>query len=236
LSLAVFALIATSVTVAGFVQGATGFGFALIVAPVLALLAPDLVPVSLLMLMLPLNVYVAWREWAALDRRGAAWITGGRFLGTFGGLWLLTTLTASLLDNVIGAVTVLAAIATLIAPSFTPGRRTLVAAGVVTGITETATGIGGPPLALVYQHQGAARLRATLAFCFLVGQLMSLAILAAAGRVSASHVETAVMLVPALAIGAAMSRLVHGRVSGSLLRAFVLLFALVSGAVLLTRH
>jgi len=121
LSLAVFALIATSVTVAGFVQGATGFGFALIVAPVLALLAPDLVPVSLLMLMLPLNVYVAWREWAALDRRGAAWITGGRFLGTFGGLWLLTTLTASLLDNVIGAVTVLAAIATLVAPSFTPG-------------------------------------------------------------------------------------------------------------------
>ena len=236
MSLAVFALIATSVTVAGFVQGATGFGFALIVAPVLALLAPDLVPVSLLMLMLPLNVYVAWREWAALDRRGAAWITGGRFLGTFGGLWLLTTLTASLLDNVIGAVTVLAAIATLIAPSFTPGRCTLVAAGVVTGITETATGIGGPPLALVYQHQGAARLRATLAFCFLVGQLMSLAILAAAGRVSASHVETAVMLVPALAIGAAMSRLVHGRVSGSLLRAFVLLFAMVSGAVLLTRN
>jgi len=236
LSLAVFALIATSVMVAGFVQGATGFGFALILAPVLALLAPDLVPVSLLMLMLPLNVYVAWREWAALDRRGAAWITVGRFLGTFGGLWLLTTLTASLLDNVIGAVTVLAAIATLIAPSFTPGRRTLVAAGVVTGITETATGIGGPPLALVYQHQDAARLRATLAFCFLVGQLMSLAILAAAGRVSASHAETAVMLVPALAIGAAMSRLVHGRLSGRLLRAFVLLFAMVSGAVLLTRN
>jgi uncharacterized protein len=35
-----------------------------------ALLAPDLVPVSLLMLMIPLNVYVAWREWEALDRSG----------------------------------------------------------------------------------------------------------------------------------------------------------------------
>jgi hypothetical protein len=28
-----------------------------------ALLAPDLAPVSLFMLMIPLNVYVAWREW-----------------------------------------------------------------------------------------------------------------------------------------------------------------------------
>jgi hypothetical protein len=70
----------------------------------------------------------------------------------------------------------------------------LVAVGIITGVTETATGIGGPPLALVYQHQGAARLRSTLAFCFLVSQLMSLAMLAPAGRVSASHFKTALML------------------------------------------
>jgi len=58
-----------------------------------ALLAPDLVPVSLLMLMIPLNVYVAWREWETLDRSGVTWTTVGRFLGTFGGLRLLTILT-----------------------------------------------------------------------------------------------------------------------------------------------
>src|SRR4029077_8873342 len=149
-------------------------------------------------------------ERAALDRSGAGWITAGRFLGTFGGLWVLTALTSSHLSILIGAATILAAIATLIAPSFTPNRRALVAAGVITGVTETATGIGGPPLALVYHHQGAARLRSTLAFCFLVGQLMSLALLATAGRVSASHFTDALMLVPALVVGAAASRLTHG--------------------------
>jgi hypothetical protein len=234
-SFAVLASIAASVMVAGFVQGTTGVGFALIVAPILALLAPDLVPVTLLMLMIPLNVYVAWREWGALDRKGATWITFGRFAGTFGGLWLLTTLTSSLLNILIGAVTILAAIVTLVAPSFTPDRRALVAVGVITGVTETATGIGGPPLALVYQHQAAARLRATLAFCFLVGQLMSLAVLATAGRVSASHFVAALMLVPALAVGAAVSRLTHDRVGGRPLRVFVLFFAIASGAVLLVR-
>ena len=43
MSLAVFAVIATAVMVAAFVQGTTGVGFALIVAPILAFLAPDLV-------------------------------------------------------------------------------------------------------------------------------------------------------------------------------------------------
>lgn len=93
----------------------------------MALLAPDLVPVSLLMLMIPLNVYVAWREWEALDRSGVTWTT-------------LTTLTSSLLDVLIGAVSVLAAIATLIAPSFTPDRRALVAAGVITGLPRRRPG------------------------------------------------------------------------------------------------
>jgi uncharacterized protein len=235
LSLAAFALIATGVMVAGFVQGTAGVGFALIVAPILALLAPDLVPVSLLLLMLPLNAYVAWRERRAIDPSGAIWITVGRFAGTFGGLWLLATLTPSLLGILIGVVTILLALATLVAPSFDPDRRALAAAGVVTGITETATGIGGPPLALVYQHQGAATLRATLAFCFLAGQLMSLAMLAVAGRVGVPQFEAAILLLPALAVGALASRLTHGRVGGRPLRIFVLLFAIASGIVLLAR-
>ena len=92
------------------------------------------------MLMIPLNVYVAWREWQALDRSGVTWTTVGRFLGTFSGLWLLTTLTSSLLNVLIGAVSVLAAIATLIAPSFTPDRRALVAAGVITGLPRRRPG------------------------------------------------------------------------------------------------
>ena len=233
MTLLVFTSIAAAVIVAAFIQGTTGVGFALIVAPVLAFLAPDLVPVCLLVLMIPLNVYVAWRERAALDRSGAGWITAGRFLGTFGGLWVLAVLTSRQLSILIGAATILAAITTLVAPSFTPGYRAYVAAGVITGVTERATGIGGPPLALVYQHQGAATLRSTLAFCFLVGQLISLVFLATAGRVSASQLSAALVLLPMVVVGAAMSRLIHTRVGGRKLRAFVLMFAIVSGALVL---
>jgi uncharacterized protein len=232
--LLIFTPIAAAVIVAAFIQGATGVGFALIVAPVLAFLAPGLVPVCLLVLMIPLNVYVAWRERTALDRVGAGWITAGRFVGTFGGVWLLAALTANQLSILIGAATILAAVATLIAPSFTPGNRAYVAAGIITGVTETATGIGGPPLALVYQHHGAATLRSTLAFCFLVGQLMSLLLLAAAGRVNASQLGAALALIPMVIVGAALSRRIHARIGGRKLRAFVLIFAIVSGALVLS--
>jgi hypothetical protein len=43
-------------------DGAIGVGFALIVAPIAAIIRPDLLPGAILILMLPLNAFVAWRE------------------------------------------------------------------------------------------------------------------------------------------------------------------------------
>ena len=230
-----FAAIALAVLAAGFVQGATGVGFALIVAPVLGLLMPALLPVSVLLLMLPLNVYVLWRERGALDKPGAGWITAGRVAGTFGGLWVLLVLSAPQLDVFVALSTIAAVVATLLAPAFTPGPRAFVLSGLVTGVTETATGIGGPPLALVYQHQPVPVMRSTIAFCFLVGQLVSLATLLVAGRIDGAQLLAAAQLLPALLAGALLSHVVHHRVHTRFLRAFVLVFALVSAALLLIR-
>jgi uncharacterized protein len=231
------ALAAMSVVVliAGFVQGTTGVGFALVVAPVLGLIAPALLPVAVLILMLPLNSYVAWRERAALDLRSGAWITAGRFAGTFAGLWVLVALSASHLNLLIGISTIAAAAITLAMPAFKASRSVYVAAGVVTGVTETATGIGGPPLALVYQHHPVAVMRSTIALCFLIGELISLAFLWHAGRIAAPQLVGAAQLLPALGAGALLSRLVHHRVDERALRVFVMLFSIVSGAVLLLR-
>lgn len=226
---------AVAVAFAGFVQGTTGMGFALILAPILAFVAPELVPVGLLVLMIPLNVYVAWRERGALDRLGAGWITAGRLAGTLGGVWVLAALSARYLDLMIGAATVLAAAATLLAPAFRPGRRAYLVAGLVTGVTETATGIGGPPLALVLQHAPPPALRSTIAFCFLVGEIVSLGFLAVAGHATPANIGASLVLLPALAVGAFLSHHVHARVGGGFLRGFVLVFAIASGVLLLLR-
>ena len=229
------AMVSTIVIFASFVQGITGVGFALLVAPVLGILAPTILPVAVLVLMLPLNFYVAWRERAALDFRSGAWISAGRFGGTFGGLWVLVALSANHLNLLIGISTIAAAVATLAMPVFRPSRGVYLAAGLITGITETATGIGGPPLALVYQHHPVAVMRSTIAMCFLVGELLSLAFLWHAGRIAAASLMGAAQLLPALSIGALLSRLVHQRVNSRALRIFVMSFSILSGVVLLIR-
>ncbi|MEU7423447.1 sulfite exporter TauE/SafE family protein [Streptomyces sp. NPDC040750] len=227
------AVLAVTVAAAAFVQGVSGLGFALIVAPVAGLLDPGLLPVFVLTAMIPLNLYVAWRERHSLDLRGARWITAARLAATPAGLVLLWAIPEGDLGAVVGAATVLAAIVSLVMPSFTPGPGAYVGAGVVTGLTETATGVGGPPLALVYQHRPAGELRATVAVCFLVGEVASLCLLFGAGRGRPADMGWAVLLLPALAGGAWLSRLVHQRVEARRMRAFVLVFALVSGVVLM---
>lgn len=221
---------------AAFIHGTVGVGFALIVAPIFSLTRPELIPVALLVIMLPLNFYVAARERHALDKPGLGWITLGRTAGTFIGAAILAVISARALNIFVGASTVAAALLSLAAPTFSPGRKTLATAGLVTGITETATGIGGPPLALAYQHHPGPALRSTIAACFLIGELISLVLLALGGKVTGALLRDSVMLLPAVFIGAGLSRLVHHRVGGKGLRAGVMVFAIVSGLFLLIKE
>ncbi|MFG6176797.1 sulfite exporter TauE/SafE family protein [Halomonas sp. THAF12] len=233
---AVYVVLAAATAVAAFMQGAIGIGFALIVAPVMGLLRPDLLPVALLVLMLPLNLYVALREREAIDWRGSAWIGVGRLPGTFLGLWILVVMSTNGLNQLIGASTVLAVLAALFAPVFRPKPGACVSVGLITGVTETATGVGGPPLALLYQHRPGPELRSTIACCFLIGELVSLVILASAGKVGAEQLRWALYLLPPLLVGSVASRVMHQRLDARRLRQGVLLFALVSGVALMIPH
>jgi uncharacterized membrane protein YfcA len=226
-----YALLGVTVLVAAFVQGATGLGFALISGPVVGIVSPRLLPVFLLVQMIPLNGYVAWRERHALDGAGTTWISIGRFVGTFGGLGVLFLVTEQQLGLLIGVSTVLAVLMTLLAPAFEPGKGAFLIAGLVTGVTETSTGIGGPPLALVYQHRPAPVLRSSVAACFLIGEVISLGVLAISDSIGRDQLRTAFLLLPAVLVGALLSRLVHHRLDGRMMRYLVLGFALVSGIV-----
>ncbi|WP_454623545.1 sulfite exporter TauE/SafE family protein [Brucella anthropi] len=102
-------------------------------------------------------------------------------------------------------------------------------------ITETATGIGGPPLALLYQHAKGPVLRSTVAVCFFVGEVMSVVVLAVAGRIATHQILAAFYLMPAVLIGTALSRRTHHIISPKALRLGVLVFALISGLFLILR-
>jgi uncharacterized membrane protein YfcA len=228
-----FLLIGLAVFISAFAQGCSGMGFAMLSAPIVTLFAPGLIPVMLLVLMIPLNAYVGWRERAAIDWRGVKLISIGRFAGTFLGLWILLVVNLHQLSLLIGWSTLIAAVVALLSPSFDLGRAGLGLVGLITGVTETSTGVGGPPLALAYQHKSGAVLRSTVALCFLVGEVISLIVLMIGGKVGSDTLLVSVQMLPFLVLGSYASKFVHHRLDGPLLRYLVLGFSSISGIVVI---
>jgi hypothetical protein len=84
-------------------------------------------------------------------------------------------------------------------------RATLVTAGVISGVTGTATSIGGPPVALLYQAESGPRVRATLSVFFTVGNTVALSALAATGHLPARDVVAGLVFTGCAAAGFAVA-------------------------------
>jgi uncharacterized membrane protein YfcA len=67
------------------VQGAVGYGLALMVVPVLALVRPEALPAVVLLLAMPTAGFKVVREWRFADARGLVWILSGCLAGALGG-------------------------------------------------------------------------------------------------------------------------------------------------------
>jgi uncharacterized membrane protein YfcA len=193
------------VAVGALVQGAAGFGLALVAAPLLAMLDPALVPVPLLALITVHALLALRRERGGTDWRGVGWALLGRVPGIALGALAVATLPPRPFAALI-ALTVLGA-AALSTGRWRPRPTApaLLVAGIVSGVGGTATSIGGPPVALLYQNSTGPQVRATLAAYFTAGAVLSLAALAVAGQVTAEALRAAVLLAPFMVVGFVLS-------------------------------
>jgi uncharacterized membrane protein YfcA len=116
-----------------------------------------------------------------------------------------------------------------------PTPPALATAGVVSGAFGTAMAIGGPPVALLYQHEQAARIRSTLAAYFTIGSVVSATGLLLAGHLDGHDARTAAVLIPFLLAGFALSGPARRLVEGGRIRYAVLGFAGLSALVLIGR-
>ncbi len=222
-------LMFVAVAVGGVIQGSIGFGYAFIAVPALALLYPEAVPVTPLLLALPMALLMSAREWRSIDVTGFFLITAARALGTAAGVALLILIPANFLSVLVGLLITTAALTSFISPSFEVDNKTRVAGGIASGVTSTTAALGGPPLALIYQGRSGAELRSTLAISFVLGIVMSLVGLALADKVEGWHFFLALQLLPGLLVGLWASRWIIKRLDERWLRPAVLAFAAVAG-------
>jgi uncharacterized membrane protein YfcA len=204
-----FCTVAGAVMLASCLQASIGFGIGMLAAPVIALVDPRLIPGTLIMVASLVTLIVAVREREDIDLHGTGWALVGRVPGTIAGALLLAMLPEKALTVMLAGVVLAGVALTSLGWIPAPRRRNVVLAGATSGVLGTATSIGGPPMALVWQNNSGARLRGTMSGFFLVGSMMSIAALALTGAIDDRTVLAFASLIPAAVAGYALSRRIN---------------------------
>lgn len=189
---------------AAVVQTVSGFGFALVAVPLLALVldpAPAVVATTLVSLLL--SVVVVRADWGHIRWQDAGVVSVAGLLGMPLGLVVLTQVPERVLTAII-AVVLLASTAVVARGLQLPsGRGTEVTVGLTSGALLTSTGMNGPPLVVAFQAQGMPPrpFRGTLSAVFLAQGLAAVLLLAAGGQVTSAALGATAVGVPMLGIG-----------------------------------
>lgn len=233
LSIPVALLCIGVVFVGSAIQASIGIGLGMLAAPFLTLVDPSFVPVAIVICVVPLTVSIAWADRTHIDGHGFWVAIAGRLPGVVVG-----GLVASAISNEVLALLVAGSVLAAVALSatrvhFHTSDATVFGAGLASGFTGTAVGVGGPPMALVYQHNDPAAMRSTLSAFFAIGAPMSIAALALAGEIGTHELALSAMLIPGVLAGTFLARRVKHLLDPRWLRPSVLALCSFTSVTLL---
>lgn len=223
-----------AVLFAAFVRGTAGFGFALVLAPIMLLiLEPKSVVVINLLLGVLSHIAVLRSSFKRVDLRRTLPMAAASLMGIPVGVLVIKVISPSALKVLIGAVTVFFAIPLAMGLTRAFGRERPVAgiAGFLSGLLNSSTSLGGPPVVLFMHNQRwpMDRIHPSLAAYFLFASVFSLVGLLIAGLVDIPVAVTAASLSPALLVGVGLGMLAFRRVNERFFRTLSIVIVFCSG-------
>jgi uncharacterized membrane protein YfcA len=228
--------------VAGLMRGFAGFGSAMLMAPIFAILfgsADMVVTVVAIELVVSLQLFPQVRRHA--DWRVLAPMSLAACAAMPLGVWALASVDKATLVTVVSAVIVGFVVLMWSGWRYT-GRRSLVATiavGALSGAMMATTSVGGPPV-LLYLLSGrdAPQVnRANIVTYYFLTQFLLIVIVLATGVAGVAALARAVVLFPVMAAGAWIGgRAFHGLASERLYRNVALVILFVTGLFGLLRN
>jgi len=215
--------------IGSFIQSATGFGLAIVTSPFLIMLSPQYIPGPIVIVSLFIAVVNALKYRSTISIGGLKYAIIGRLPGTIAGAALLYYINVKQLSLLLGCVVLMAVSVSLLPIKLQPTRNRLIFAGLLSGFFGTSAGVGGPPMALLLQHQKAHFIRANLAAFFVMGCIMSLAVQIPIGYMSMQHLYLSLPLLPASYLGYRVAMLFVDRLSQQLVRTASLILCSLAG-------
>jgi uncharacterized protein len=219
-------------------QGTTGFGYNILLVPLLSLFidAKVVVPTIILHNVL-LDCVVLATAWRSV-RLGRIWLLViAGLVATPVGVLLLGVLDPQPLRLLIGLVVVVTGVAMLagLRRAISDERLASGLAGSLGGMMNGLVGMAGPPVILLFANQGMAphEFRANIVTYFTVITFIAVAALWLDGALTSDVVSLAAVTIPATAVGVVMGIRLHGRVPVELFYKVSLLLVILAGAIAL---
>jgi uncharacterized membrane protein YfcA len=232
------ALIVVAVFIAAFLQSLSGFGFAILVMPLLTLVL-GIRTAAPMVAMAGLTVYtinlVRYRR--AIDVGEVLRLGMASVLGVLLGIWVLSNLNESLVQRVLGLILIAYAVYSLIRPALSRPlpSRWVYPAGFLAGCLGGAYNTPGPPV-IVYgslQQWSKDEFRAVLQALFFINGVVVVTAHVVARHVTAEVLTFYLYAVPALVVGILVGSRVDSKVDHGRFRTLVTGMILLLGVSLL---
>ncbi len=239
-SLPQFLIVCLVLAVAEAVYVLLGFGAGLIAVGALALVLPELrdAVVLILLVNLPAELYVVTRSWKKIEWRGVLFLFAGVAVGIPIGSWLLRSGEPQFLLTVLGLFLVAVGVVFIVRPRTERQPSTPWVAppvGLLSGIFTGLFGTGGPPLIVYYQLSGVDKtiFRGNLMALFLLMTTVRVPSYAALGLITGPRTWSALLVLPAVLVGALVGNRIHLRLDETSFRRLVSTAMIVIGLLLL---
>jgi uncharacterized membrane protein YfcA len=169
-----------------------------------------------------LVVLIALRERRDVIVQDVALATVGRVIGTLPAAYALSKLSENVYEMVFAGLILLAVALSLLGWQTRPTPRNVILAAMLSGFIGTISSVGGPALAMMYQHETGPRIRGTISAIFTIGTTISLAALWWVGRFGAIELVLGLLLLPGVLLGFLLSRYTARRLDRTEIRPAVL--------------
>ena len=171
------------------------------------------------------------RDRAHLQFNQVSWAMVGGFIGiVLAGLMLKVT-SKDQFELAFGLLILFGVLISVL--GFVPkvNKITNAIAGFTSGFMGTITAVGGPPMALLYQHGDIKNIKANLTAFFLFLNIVAIITLALIGEITVNTFISVAIALPGLAIGFYISTKAHNIVKAHLIRRWILALSTITSLI-----
>lgn len=216
-------------------QAFFGLGFGLFAAPLLFLIDPAYVPAPVILLGFLLSGFQLVKTRHFMMTARVCFAVSGRMLGTGLGVLLLMALSEAWLGFIFSLLIIATTLVTRFRFSIHPNRINLAVAGFISGVIGTATSVGGPPMAIVYQNSDRRQARDDLTQFFFWGTLFAAIALYLSSSISVHAQVLTLKMMPGLVLGLLAAAALEKREMNLSVRDFFITASLLSSSLILIR-